>query len=200
MKVKYIRWSSINQKADRQLLNEANFDKIYREQVSGAVAFEKRKEGGRLLADIRDGKITDMAVEEISRCGRNAIDILNTLRICHEAGVNVIVGNMGIQSVVDGVPNPIFKLITGILAAMAEMERENIKERTDAGRIAARNRGVRFGRRKGTVEDKAKFMRKPKVREIIKLIEDDRGFTIREIMAMAGASNTLVLKVKNILS
>ncbi len=200
MKVKYIRWSSINQKADRQLLNEANFDKIYREQVSGAVAFEKRKEGGRLLADIRDGKITDMAVEEISRCGRNAIDILNTLRICHEAGVNVIVENMGIQSVVDGVPNPIFKLITGILAAMAEMERENIKERTDAGRIAARNRGVRFGRRKGTVEDKAKFMRKPKVREIIKLIEDDRGFTIREIMAMAGASNTLVLKVKNILS
>ena len=63
-KVKYVRWSSIGQNADRQLLNEKFFDKIYQEQVSGVVSFENRVEGSKLLADIRNGMDTQNKDEE----------------------------------------------------------------------------------------------------------------------------------------
>ena len=78
MRVKYIRWSSVGQSADRQLLNENYFDKIYQEQVSGSIQFEKRMEGGRLLADIKTGKVKEVYVEEISRIGRDSLDCMKT--------------------------------------------------------------------------------------------------------------------------
>jgi len=40
MKVKYVRYSSVGQNAERQLLDKADFDKIYTEQVSGSVSME----------------------------------------------------------------------------------------------------------------------------------------------------------------
>ena len=57
MIVKYIRYSSVSQKADRQLLSETKYDKIYIEQASGTIPFSERKEGARIIADIVNGKI-----------------------------------------------------------------------------------------------------------------------------------------------
>ena len=67
MKVKYIRWSSVGQSGERQMLNKVDFDKIYHEQISGVVAMEKRPMGGKMLADVMSGKITELWVEEVSR-------------------------------------------------------------------------------------------------------------------------------------
>ena len=72
--------------------------------------------------------------------------------------MNVVVENMAISSLVDGKPNPVFKIITNILATMAENEKQNIKERTEMGKIAARNRGVKFGRKEGSKENYTVFM------------------------------------------
>ena len=105
-KVKYVRWSSIQQNGNRQLLNESDYDRIYSEQVSGSVHMEKRKEGGRLLADIKAGKVRELCVEEVSRLGRDTIDCMKTLKLCEAMGVNVVIENMGLNSIVDKKPNP----------------------------------------------------------------------------------------------
>ena len=199
MRVKYIRWSSVGQNADRQLLNENYFDKIYQEQVSGVVSFENRKEGGRLLADIKAGKIEELYVEEISRIGRDSLDCMKTLKVCEENKVNVVIENMAISSLVDGKPNPVFKIITGILSTMAENEKQNIRERTEAGRIAARNRGVRFGREKGDKESYSKFMSKDNTKLIVKYLTDGNNRSVREVAKLTDSSTKTVQKVKNYL-
>jgi DNA invertase Pin-like site-specific DNA recombinase len=199
MRVKYIRWSSVGQSADRQLLNENYFDKIYQEQVSGSIQFEKRMEGGRLLADIKTGKVKEVYVEEISRIGRDSLDCMKTLKICEENKVNVVVENMGISSLIDGKPNSVFKIITGILSTMAENEKQNIRERTTQGKIAARNRGVVFGKPLGYKESMNKFMAKPKVKEIYKLLTGNKKLTIDEIVRLSNSSLNLVYKVKGVI-
>ena len=199
MRVKYIRWSSVGQSADRQLLNENYFDKIYQEQVSGSIQFEKRMEGGRLLADIKTGKVKEVYVEEISRIGRDSLDCMKTLKVCEENKVNVVVENMGIASLIDGKPNSVFKIITGILSTMAENEKQNIRERTTQGKIAARNRGVVFGKPVGYRESMNKFMAKPKVKEIYKLLTGNKKLTIDEIVRLSNTSLNLVYKVKGVI-
>jgi DNA invertase Pin-like site-specific DNA recombinase len=82
MKVEYIRWSTLQQSGSRQLLDSKNYDLILQEQISGSIAFENRPKGKELLALIEDGKVTDLFVEEFSRLGRNALDVLNTLNFC----------------------------------------------------------------------------------------------------------------------
>ena len=114
MKVKYVRFSSIGQKADRQLIDiqEKKYDKIYIEQVSGCVPFQERKEGSRLLADITTGKVKQLHIDEISRLGRNTIDTLKTIQILEENNVSLMVENLGLSSHLEnGSTNPIFKLV-----------------------------------------------------------------------------------------
>jgi DNA invertase Pin-like site-specific DNA recombinase len=199
MRVKYVRWSSIGQNADRQLLNENYFDKIYQEQVSGSLHFEKRMEGGRLLADIKAGKVRELYVEEISRIGRDSLDCMRTLKVCEENKVNVVIENMAISSLVDGKVNPVFKIITGILSTMAENEKQNILERTEMGKIAARNRGVKFGRKEGSKENYSVFMSKATTKLIVKYLTDGNNRSVREVAKLTDSSTKTVQKVKNYL-
>lgn len=197
MIVKYIRYSSVTQKADRQLLSETKYDKIYIEQISGTIPFAERKEGARIIADIVNGKITTLCVEEASRIGRSTIDALSTIKFCEEYGVNLVIENLGLSSIVDGKPNPIFRLVSTIISSISESERESIAERLDSGRVAARMRGVKFGRKEGAVETKSTFMNKPSVKEISKLVTRG-GYTIREIAKLTDSSTKLVMKVKRV--
>jgi DNA invertase Pin-like site-specific DNA recombinase len=124
---------------------------------------------------------------------------MKTLKVCEENKVNVVVENMGISSLIDGKPNSVFKIITGILSTMAENEKQNIRERTTQGKIAARNRGVVFGKPLGYKESMNKFMAKPKVKEIYKLLTGNKKLTIDEIVILSNSSLNLVYKVKGVI-
>lgn len=197
MKVKYIRWSTLQQTGARQLLNAGNYDLVLQEQISGSVKFADRPKGKELLKLIKDGKITELHVEELTRLGRNAYDTIDTLRTCEENKVNVVIQNMHLHSIIDGKVNSIFKLITGLLANIGEQEKENIKERTEAGKTAARMRGVKFGRPDGTNESNKEFLDKPNSKKVIKLLKEDK-YAIRQISKLAGVSPTTVQKVKDL--
>jgi len=194
LKVKYVRYSAEHQKADRQLLASGQFDKIYMEQVSGCVPMNDRLEGARLMGDIKAGFVYELHINEISRIGRNVIDTMQSLQICKEHSVNVVVENMGLQSFIDGKPNPVFEIISGVIAVIAQQERECMLERLEQGRIAARNKGTQFGRTKGSVETEKEFYTKPKVIQILKYLEKGEH-TIREIALLSESSTFLVQKV-----
>lgn len=197
MRVKYVRYSSVGQSPERQLLDSKKYDKIYIEQVSGCVAMRDRLEGQRLLADIEAGKIRHLHMDEISRVGRGIIDTLSTLELCDKHSVNVIVENLGLQSIVDNKPNPIFKLVSSIIATIAAQERDCIAERLDAGRVAARRRGVKFGRKIGSNESMSEFMKKPSVKLILKYLQSGH-LSIRQIAEKTETSTRLVMKVKKL--
>lgn len=90
-----------------------------------------RPEFVRMLEDIEDGKdeVTFVLVFKLSRFGRNAADVLNSLQLMQDYGVNLICVEDGIDSSKES-----GKLMISILSAVAELERENILVQTMEGR------------------------------------------------------------------
>ena len=90
-----------------------------------------RKEFQRMLEDIEEGKdgVSYVLVFKLSRFGRNAADVLNSLQMMQDFGVNLICVEDGIDSSKDA-----GKLMISVLSAVAEIERENIRAQTMAGR------------------------------------------------------------------
>ena len=197
MKVKYIRWSTLGQSAARQLLDNNKYDLILQEQISGSIAFAKRPKGAELLKLIEASKVSDLYVEEFSRLGRNAFDTLSTLNVCEQHNIVVHIQNMNLDSMVDGKPNPIFKMFSYIVSVIAEQEKELIKERTEMGKVAARNNGVIFGRKPGSNERKVDFLNKENNKVILKYLVDGHT-TVREIAKLTDSSTATVMKVKRV--
>ena len=90
-----------------------------------------RHEFQRMLSDIESGKdgVQYVLVFKLSRFGRNAADVLNSLQLMQDFGVNLICVEDGIDSSKDS-----GKLMISVLSAVAEIERENIRAQTMAGR------------------------------------------------------------------
>lgn len=196
MKVKYNRTSTLNQKGERYKLDEDRYDlTLFDKGVSGKVLFMEREKGRVLVELIEKGEVETIVVEELSRLGRNTVDVLTTLQWLEEMGVNVVVRGMGnLQSHVDGKKNPIWNLITSVMSSLYELEREQIKERTEMGRKMYVINGGKLGRRTGSNENIQTFLQKPKVKQIQSLLE--KGKSVRDICGRLEVSPTTVVKVK----
>ena len=83
------------------------------------------------------------------------------------------------------------------MSVMSEHEKELIKERTEMGKIAARQRGVAFGRKPGSNESKADFLQKDGSKKILKYLSSGE-YSIREIAKLTDSSTATVVKVKRI--
>ena len=166
MKVKYNRTSMISQEGSRFELDNDNYDlTLFDKGVSGKIPFSEREEGKKLTELVKEGKVSEVVVEELSRLGRNTIDTLTTLKFFEENGVNVVVKSMGnLQSMVNGKKNPIWNLITSVMSSLYELERENILERTEMGRKMYVMKGGKLGRKVGTTESRKDFLNKEKTK------------------------------------
>ena len=196
MKVKYNRTSTLNQTGERYKMDEVKYDlNLFDKGVSGKVPFKEREKGKVLVELIENGEVETIVVEELSRLGRNTVDVLTTLQWLEEKGVNVVVRGMGnLQSHFDGKKNPIWNLITSVMSSLYELEREQIKERTEMGRKMYVINGGKLGRRTGSNENIQSFLQKPKVRQIQSLLE--KGKSVRDICGRLEVSPTTVVKVR----
>lgn len=104
--------------------------------VSGSVPLSERPEGARMLADARPGDA--IVAVKMDRLFRSAIDALQTAESLKARGVDLILADMGVEPVT---ANGAAKLFFGMLALVAEFERERIEERTQDGRNAKRAAG-----------------------------------------------------------
>ena len=103
---------------------------IYEDAGKSGKSIEGRPAFKRMLSDIQDGLDVDyVLVYKLSRFGRNAADILNSLEFIQSYGVNLICIEEGIDS-----SQTSGKLLISVLSAVAEIERENILEQTMNGR------------------------------------------------------------------
>ena len=140
MKIGYARVSTMEQNLDLQLqaLKKAGCQKIYREKVSGAT--RQRPEFQRMLDQIRVGDV--IVVWKLDRLARSTRDLLETIETIQEAGAKF----QSISEPWADTTTHAGKMIMTIFAGIAEFERDLIRERTGAGREAAKKRGVQFGR------------------------------------------------------
>lgn len=123
--------------------------------VSGKVAANQRPAFKQMLSQIRKGET--LVVSKLDRLGRDAIDILQTVRQLGERGIKVIVHQLGNTDLT----SPAGKLLLSMLAAVAEMERDLLIERTQAGLQRAKAEGKKLGRpSKTTPEQRAEIRQK----------------------------------------
>lgn len=99
-----------------------------------------RKAFSEMLSKIRDGET--LVVAKLDRLGRDAIDVLQTVRALAERNIKVIVHQLGTTDLT----SPAGKLLLSMLAAVAEMERDLLIERTQAGLLRAKAEGKKLGR------------------------------------------------------
>ena len=194
-KARYNRISSPNQKLERQLVRNHPDERIYNDIISGAIAFKDREQGNALIEAIERDEIDFVSVAAVDRLGRNLYDVLTTLEFFNDQGVVLRVDNLGIESMVNGKPNQVFKLIVSVLGNVAEMERENLRERQLEGIRIAKAKGIYKGRERGTSMSKEDFLEKHKL--VVKEIYQHPDLSIRKLAKITGVSVGTVQNVKS---
>ena len=110
----------------------------YEDAGKSGKSVEDRLGFKQMISDIKTSKdsVSYVLVYKLSRFGRNAADVLSTLQVMQDYGVNLICVEDGIDSSKDS-----GKLIISVLSAVAEIERENIRIQTMEGRIQKAREG-----------------------------------------------------------
>ena len=110
----------------------------YEDAGKSGKSIEGRTQFNQMMEDIKTGKdgVSFVLVFKLSRFGRNAADVLSTLQVMQDFGVNLICVEDGIDSSKDA-----GKLMISVLSAVAEIERENIRVQTMEGRIQKAREG-----------------------------------------------------------
>lgn len=199
MRVLYVRVSSIGQNNERQKINDNDFDYLIEDVISGSVIFDERPGGRKIIKLLDDGILTELNVWSIDRLGRNLKDILLTIDIFNNKGVPIIFINQGLRTLnEDGTENNIGKLIISILGSVAEMERNQIRERQLEGIALAKARGVYKGRANGTKEDILTFLSKPKNKKAVELLK--KGYKNIEVSRIVGVHTNTITKIKKVLN
>ena len=152
MLIGYARISTEDQKLDLQMdaLKKAGCEKLYEDVASGARS--QRAGLDAALAYVREGDV--LVVWKLDRLGRSLQHLIETITALQARGV-------GFRSLQENIDTTTAggKLIFHIFGALAEFERELIRERTNAGLRAARARGKKGGRRQVMDEKKIRQAR-----------------------------------------
>lgn len=150
MLIGYARVSTEDQKLrlQRDALKQAGCEKVYREKVSGAA--QKLPARERLLEFARKGDV--IVVWKLDRLGRSLRDLIDVVNKMKQCGV-------GLRSLHESIDTttPSGKLTFHIFAALAEFERDMIRERTNAGLAAAKRRGKTLGRPRSLSEEQVRM-------------------------------------------
>jgi DNA invertase Pin-like site-specific DNA recombinase len=181
----YARVSTAEQSLDRQMdeLKVSGAERIYKEVGSGKKGAD-RPEWDELLRSLRKGDT--VMVTELSRLGRSTSQLSALADDLKDRGISLRILNLGIDT---GTPSG--RLVYSIIAAVAEMERELLIERTVSGLAASRARGRKGGRRR---EFSPAAARKAQERY------DAGDLSVTEIARLAGVSRQTLyryLKVAN---
>jgi DNA invertase Pin-like site-specific DNA recombinase len=198
MKINYVRISSGSQNNDIQVFNLPSDNKVFKDTISGSIAFSDRPEGAKIIELVKEGRIDTIYINDISRIGRDNIDVLNMIQFFTENGVNLISRREGLSTMIEGKVNPIASLIIGILSTLAQHELERLRERQREGIARAKDRGVyssHGGNRKE--ETRGEFLAKSDTKKIVKYLNE--GNSLRRTALLSQASLGKVQKVVRIL-
>jgi|SRR5665647_1000818 len=197
MNVLYCRVSTVDQKTDRQRINEKDFQLVVEDKCSGSIPFFEREGGKQILKYIDNEIVTCLSVWTIDRLGRNLRDILNTIHYFTVRNIPIVFLNQGLKTIDDnGKENSIAKLMISILGTVGEMEKAQIRERQLEGIKIAKLKGVYKGRQEGSSEDVHAFLDKPKNKKALEYIK--KGYKLTEAAKLADVHINTMTKIKKL--
>jgi putative DNA-invertase from lambdoid prophage Rac len=149
------------------------------EGVSGKVMAQQRPQFAKLLTQIRNGET--LVVSKLDRLGRDAHDVGGTIKHLASRSIKVIVLQLGALDLT----SPAGKMMLTMLAAVAELERDLLVERTQAGLQRAKQQGKTLGRpATTTAEQRAEILARHKA-----------GASISELSRLHGVSRATIMRI-----
>lgn len=149
MRVGYARVSTKDQdtRLQEDALSQAGCDKVFLETASGAQ--KDRPELAKAIAYLRPGDV--LVCWKLDRLARSVRQLVETVEDLNARGI----GFVSLTEAID-TTSPGGRLVFHLFSALAEFERELIRERTNAGLKSAKARGVQFGRPKALTDAQVK--------------------------------------------
>lgn len=173
--------------------NDCQVVKTFEEKISGA----KRNEERSVLTECVDycisNKIDTLLTSELSRVGRNTLQVLKTLETLHSNKINVFIQNIGLNTLNENKEiNPLASIVITVLAEMYSIERTNIQYRLNSGRQNFIKSGGQLGRKVGSVKSDDKL--KDEYKDVIAWLK--KGYSIRNTAKLTRNSISTVQRVK----
>lgn len=196
----YARVSSLNdrQSTERQVMALSDYAKgqgyeisgIYEEHISGAA--KDKKVLSACLSDAKANNVDLILVSELSRCGRAIWEVLATIKYCVDNNIDLFFQKEGLRLFQDGKVNSVMAIYISCLGFCAEKERENIYFRLSQGRELAKTKGVKMGRKVGSV--KSHEQKALEYQQVIKTLK--KGLSVRDAAKVCSVSVSTVQRVK----
>ena len=182
--------SDLKQYAEYQNLE---IPRIFEEHISGA---KKNSERPILLQAIdycKENGVSILLVSELSRLGRNAFEVLATVKDLIDSGINLYMQKEQL-TLLDGEGKPTLfaPIMIATLSTCAQLERENIKFRLNSGRRLYIERGGKLGRKVGSV--KTTEQKREEHKDIISYLR--RGYSVRNVAKLTNKGISTVQRIK----
>ena len=204
--MKAIIYTRVSSTSDRQnterqvkdLTDYANYKKyevakVYEEKISGAKKNNERTVLVEALDFCKSENIDIILVSELSRLGRNAFEVLETVKNLVDNRINLYMQKEQFTLLDENKQPSIFApIMLATLSTCSQLERENIKFRLNSGRQLYIEKGGKLGRKIGSTKTKEK--KKEEYREVITLLK--RGYSIRNIAQLCKIGVSTVQRIK----
>ena len=176
--------------------NAWSVDATFCEKISGAKKNAERKELSRMVEYVQAHNINKVAVTELSRLGRDTLQVLEVIEQFNKLGISLFIQNYGIETLTEsGEVNPMSQFLITILAEVARMERKTIRERVESGYKNYRANGGKVGRKEGYRKSDSDM--REQYAEEIRLLR--KGISLRNISKITGSSVNTIRKCKVLL-
>lgn len=198
----FIRVSTQQQDYNRQILELTQYcrsrdfiiTKTIASKISGVKKYEERPDVQELFQAAKNKQFDKVVVTEISRIGRNARDIRNTISYLHDRGISIVFKNLGGLESLDDRGNESFvtNIIIAIYSELAQEEKRILSERIKSGLVSAKAKGKHIGRPDGTRMSNEDILKKyPRMVADLK-----KGVSLNAAMKVHDVSKGTVIKVK----
>lgn len=179
--------------SDYALYKKMEVRKVFEEHISGAKKNEERPVLCQTLEYCKQNGISTLLVSELSRMGRNAFEVLASVKELLDCGINLYIQKEQFNLLgEDGKPSLFAPIMLATLSTCAQLERENITFRLQSGRKQYVAKGGRLGRKPGSV--KTVEQKKEEYREAIMLLK--KGYSIRDVAKLTGKGISTIQRVK----
>ena len=179
--------------SDYALYMKMDVRKVFEEHISGAKKNEERPVLCQTLEYCKQNCISTLLVSELSRMGRNAFEVLASVKELLDSGINLYIQKEQFNLLgEDGKPSLFAPIMLATLSTCAQLERENITFRLQSGRKQYVAKGGRLGRKPGSV--KTVEQKKEEYREAILLLK--KGYSIRDVAKLTGKGISTIQRVK----
>lgn len=165
--------------------------KEFTEKASGTK--EDRVVMADCLSFLKDRGANILLISEISRLGRTVKIVVDTIDLLNKAGVDVYIQDIDKHTLnPDGKPDQFTAMMITMMSLGAQMEREAITHRLNSGRSVAKDKGVKMGRKVGSVKTKDKKRRE--YQKVISCLKD--GQSVRNTAKISNVSQSTVQRIK----